>query len=337
MSIVLSLGDFIFQEMEIPEQIPFHSMQRLVVRKMVGGVRQIDAMGVDPKPIAWAGSFFPTADGLSALDRALQVKAIMDAAQPVQCSWDRLSLMVYVSDFSPDYRFARIPYTITLEVLADLTQPLSTAGQPDADSVIGDDLFSANALVPDIGDATLTSLMDAVTSATFAASSVIASAQSAVGAAVSTATSLVGAPGSVVNSILQPITAAQAQVQILAGAQDAILISVGGPVAGQGAAANVVAFDSIASATSDQLALQQLGAYLGRMQVNLQQINSSARTINVSGGNLYDIAAKEYGDASAFTQIMLANGLSDPTITGNMTLVIPPYNRVAANGGILTS
>lgn len=339
MSIVLTLGNFTFQDMEVPEVMPFHAAQRLSVKKMVGGVRQIDAMGVDPGPITWSGTFFATQYGESALQRAQAIEAIRDAGQPVNLMWDSLYYSVYISDFKPDYRAGRIPYSITVEVLQNLSTPINLATQPSVDDLVGADLNSANVYTTQVGDATLTKLMATLQTAIFAASSVIAMASS-VSVAITAVTSLVGAPPSVVNPILQALLAASARVGVLSSSADSVLVNVSGPggvVAGGTTATNVAGYEAMLAANNSQNALLPLAALLGRMQSNLQAINSSARTITVSGGNLYDIAAKEYGDASGATLIMQANGLHDPTIAGNTTLIIPPYNQAAANGGILAS
>ena len=60
-----------------------------------------------------------------------------------------------------------------------------------------------------------------------------------------------------------------------------------------------------------------------------------AITVNVSpGDDLYRLAAEYYGDASAWTLIAAANGLSDPLIQADAQLSIPAYNATRANQGI---
>lgn len=339
MSIVLTLGTFTFQDMEVPEVMPFHSSQRLSVKKMVGGVRQIDAMGVDPAPITWSGTFFPTPQGQAALDRAQAIEAIRDAGQPVNLMWDSLYYSVYVSDFRPEYRSGRIPYTITVEVLQNLSTPLNLLAQPNVDDLVAADLTSSNVYAAQIGDATLTKLMAPLQTAIFAASSVVAMASSA-SVAIGVISSLVGAPPSVINPILLALFAVTNRVNVLSSSADSVMFNVMGPggvVAGATTTTNVAGFQALLAANNSQNALVPMAGVLGRMQANLQAINSSARTITVSGGNLYDIAAKQYGDPTGATLIMQANGLHDPTITGNTTLIMPPYNQAAANGGILAS
>ncbi|MDE1139978.1 MAG: hypothetical protein PW999_10045 [Paraburkholderia tropica] len=316
----LILGDFAFQDFEIPEVLPFGGDQRLAIKKLVGGTRVIDALGPDPRPIEWSGIFFPTA-AQSALDRALTLQQMRDAAQPVALSWDELYLLVYIRTFEPEVRSGRIPYRITCEVLQDLTAPVYADALDDADDLINGDLDSANTLTSGIGDSTLTSLMSSVSSA------------------VSSVSTFVGASLSTVASVLQPINSAMQRVSALIASTDTTLASVGVPAGilpSVSIASNVTIFTAQLTACNTQTSLLQLSGLLGRMTTNLGQINSSGRTITVGGGNLFDIAAKEYGDASAWTQIAQANNLSDPTLAGVSTLIIPPYNN-GTSGGILSS
>lgn len=61
-------------------------------------------------------------------------------------------------------------------------------------------------------------------------------------------------------------------------------------------------------------------------------------TVTVSpGDDLYRLAAQYYGDATAWTLIARANGLTDPLIQTDSTLDIPAYNANQANDGILAS
>ncbi len=58
----------------------------------------------------------------------------------------------------------------------------------------------------------------------------------------------------------------------------------------------------------------------------------SARTITVSGGNLFALAAKYLNDATQWIRIARANGLRDPNVTGLQVLVIPPVDPTAGGG-----
>ena len=59
------------------------------------------------------------------------------------------------------------------------------------------------------------------------------------------------------------------------------------------------------------------------------------RTITVTGGNLFQVAAQQLGDATQWIRIAQANGLSDPMLTGLVTLMIPATDP-SAGGGIAT-
>lgn len=318
--ILLQLGDFVFQDMEVPEVIPFGGPHHLAVKKLVGGVRVVDALGPDPKPLEWSGTFWPTALGQTALDRALLVKQMADAGLPLYLTWDSLYYLVVISNFEPDYRFGRIPYRISCEVIADMTAPVYEDFEPNADDLIFGDLDLANTLSLNIGDGALSGLMGTLTTAAGAV------------------TTFVNAAASTVNTVLQPLHAVAARVTSLIGTVDRTLAAVGipgGVLPGLPALTNVASIASQITANYQQTNLLQLGALCGRMALNLKQINSSVRSITVPGGNLFDIAAREYGNATAWTIIAQANGLVDPQLAGITKLTIPPYN--GTTGGILTS
>ena len=59
-------------------------------------------------------------------------------------------------------------------------------------------------------------------------------------------------------------------------------------------------------------------------------------TITVVGGNLFQIAAQQLGDATQWNLIAALNGLSDPFLIGQMTLILPPLNP-SAGGGVAQS
>jgi hypothetical protein len=57
------------------------------------------------------------------------------------------------------------------------------------------------------------------------------------------------------------------------------------------------------------------------------------RTITIAGGNLFRIAADQLGDATQWIRIAELNGLSDPMISGVVTLLLPDPDP-GAGGGI---
>ena len=56
------------------------------------------------------------------------------------------------------------------------------------------------------------------------------------------------------------------------------------------------------------------------------------RTITVAGGNLFAIAAAELGDATQWIRIAQLNRLSDPVLSGVVTLQIPDPDPNATGG-----
>ena len=60
-----------------------------------------------------------------------------------------------------------------------------------------------------------------------------------------------------------------------------------------------------------------------------------ANMITVAGGNLYQIALIQLGDATQWVRIAALNGLSDPFLTGVVTLQIPQQD-LSQTGGILS-
>jgi nucleoid-associated protein YgaU len=60
-----------------------------------------------------------------------------------------------------------------------------------------------------------------------------------------------------------------------------------------------------------------------------------SQQITVAGGNLFQIAAQYLNDATQWLRIAQMNGLTDPILTGVVTLQIPDVNP-NAGGGIAT-
>jgi nucleoid-associated protein YgaU len=56
------------------------------------------------------------------------------------------------------------------------------------------------------------------------------------------------------------------------------------------------------------------------------------QTITVAGGNLFQLAAQYLADATQWIRIAELNGLSDPMLSGVVTLLIPDPNPNATGG-----
>ena len=55
--------------------------------------------------------------------------------------------------------------------------------------------------------------------------------------------------------------------------------------------------------------------------------------VTVAGGDLYRLALQHLGDATQWTRIAQANGLTDPVLTGLVTLKMPAADA-AQTGGV---
>lgn len=74
--------------------------------------------------------------------------------------------------------------------------------------------------------------------------------------------------------------------------------------------------------------LDRMQAILKTMLVTTEQTKGTADapTITVNNANLYDLAARFYGDAAQWTIIADANSIDDPQIYGTVTLIIPEWD-----------
>lgn len=207
----LTLGDIVFDDMEIPDAIPFGGEQMTKVHRLTGGKRVVDALGPDDMPLEWSGRFL-SPDGLA---RARALDAMRKAGVAVTLSWSELSYLVVVKRFVANFEAAwNLPYSISCEVVSDLSKPLSPDSGPSVDDMIDGDTSTLVKQGDEIGHSKLKSDIDAVRSA------------------VSKVTTFVGQVRSTVNSVLAPIAQAQATVGQLIGDIHLINTSVGGILAG---------------------------------------------------------------------------------------------------------
>ena len=56
------------------------------------------------------------------------------------------------------------------------------------------------------------------------------------------------------------------------------------------------------------------------------------RTVTVTGGSLFQLASVYLGDATQWNRIAQLNGLSDPVLTGLVTLLLPDPDATAGGG-----
>ncbi len=311
----VTLGDFEFADTEIPEVIAVGGSQRIAVHELIGGIRIIDAMGRADSALELSGLI----RGTAAVARAkyLDTLRIQGSVQPL--TWSEYSYSVIVSDFKAEYqRSYQIPYHMTLTVVADLANLTTSLTPSSIDTVMTADSGSVMGLGALISDSPLGALLGALNTA------------------ISAVASFANATQSVINSVLQPLTAVQARVSLLLAISAGTLATVtsfGGVLVSVPAAVSAQSLTAQALNIATWNALFDLQCLIGRMITNLSTVKTAPNVITVAGGNLFQIAQMEYGDAMAWTGIAKANGLTDPFLTGTVTLYIPALPD--SSGGVL--
>jgi len=117
----LKLGDFEFQHAEIPEGIPAGGNQMIHLNKFIGGKRKVLAMGRDDDDITWNGIFF----GSEASNRFKALDYLRTAGNLLTLAYLDFRYSVIIKSFTGTInKYYKIPYTITLTVIEDLSNPV---------------------------------------------------------------------------------------------------------------------------------------------------------------------------------------------------------------------
>ena len=189
--IKVQLGDFEFQTHELPESINFGGEQRCAVHEMVGGERVVDAMGRSESMISWSGLFF----GDGAVDRARFLDTLRSDGQPLDFQYGEFYYTVLIKSFEAQFqRSNKVPYTLSLLVIENLTDPVRS-------SPLGNFIDD---IMRDIQDAM--DIADAIRNPS------ISTATSLLNDAAKVLPGLKDVTQPVVNNILRPLSEAQSQV-----------------------------------------------------------------------------------------------------------------------------
>ncbi len=301
----LTLGDFIFQNSEIPQVMPFGGDQHLVRHDLVGGGRIIDAMGRSDAALEWSGIFL----GQTAVTRAKYLDGLRIAGAQLKLTWHQFAYMVVIRSFhAPFERFYKIPYTISCEVVQDLTKPVKSTTTKSILGMLQDDLALVNNLVNLIADNPLTQAVSQ-----FAAALSLLPGGSKISKGIQ-------------QKLIYPLQSAQQRTNTLIGSTNSVL------QAGS-AVGSAVGLSSQETNMQTMGNLLQLDGLLGRMNNNIGVATGGATTVPVGGGNLFDTAAKQYGDPTQWTTIANANNIADPFNVVPGTLQIPAMRDTS--GGVL--
>lgn len=326
-------GPFQFLGAEVPEQITFGGAQMLCTHRMIGGLRIVDAMGADDAPLSWSGLFLYN----GAAQRADFLNYIRSSGLQCKLTWGGRQYQVIVSEFKADYKYPfKIPFTITCEVVADETNPVSVPTDQSPTDAINQDSATATQMASNIGNSTISNLTGNVSSSL---SAVTTTAHPIANGLVSlTDTPSVGEVGpistlsasasSAISASAAPLAALQSGTQSMIATNNATIAAVpvlGQVIPGNPMAPQIAAIIAQCAAAVQMPSLYELSAVTSRMQANVALVADPAGTNQVvtGGGNLYQVAAQTYGDATRWTDIAAASGITDPMTTGFNTLTIP--------------
>lgn len=162
MDTIIQLGDFKFQNLEIPEKINFGGAQQLAQHNLIGGGRVIDAMGKNDLDITWSGLF----TGPDALTRAQQLNKMRADGKQLKLTWFNLNYDVIIQNFEAQTeRFYQVTYTLTLRVILDGTNPNSAINLIGFNEAINNDFSTADAISNEINDPRINGTMDSLATA----------------------------------------------------------------------------------------------------------------------------------------------------------------------------
>jgi hypothetical protein len=271
----LYINSIAFTSFEIPESIKAGGAQSLFKNKYPGGGRTIDAMGPDDSDISWSGIFL---DG-TAQDRCRQLDIIRRQGQQVVVIWAGYQYLAVVASFEWDFkRIWHIPYTITLAVVQDLTQPQQDSGS-DVDSQITDDTTQASSDVAStavsVDDLTATNIgmitssdIDNLSSSCTALSAATDAVNATTGSVTSVSTGTVDFQSGLSTQVNTALTASQG----LQSALDPMLSNAGNPAmfaSGTSPQNMITAITNLSVLSSATAATVDCSNVLGRTSVNI--------------------------------------------------------------------
>ena len=248
MTVILTLGGIVFQGFEIPDSIRNGGNQALVVHKLPGGARTIDAMGADDADIPWSGRF----RGANAESRARILEGYRKSGQVLLLQWSTYRYQVIVESFKPDYQQPfEIPYSINCTVVSDESAPILT-GIPGIDELIGSDLGRALGLSDSLGVAQI--------------GTALTTAQQS----INTVNTLRNAPASSITQIVGTLAAVEQAVGASITSTSGIVSSAAPISAGGNPGTMATSLSSQAAGFGQLNQLYQLSSTVTRMTKNLQ-------------------------------------------------------------------
>jgi hypothetical protein len=333
--IVLALttpaGPFVFTDAEVPENIKHGGSQALSIDRLIGGKRIVRPLGPDEDDITFSGVF-----AYQGTTRSDFLDSVRRRGDLCNLGWDNRLLLVIISAYRPDYsKPYLIGYTITFSVVSNQTAMVDAVPPVTPTQQLHMDMATLNQKTACAGIPVLSTVASSISSALTAMQGVAAP----IAKGLRPISDTIGQAGNCMNQIANEIQTATAAVaapiaQLLANTQKLITnsenvissaASFGGIIPGNPVAMSVGNYLSHLNTIVQLPVLYGISSVAARMQSNLALTGSAAtaKTVTVSGGTLYDVAAQHYGDGSKWQAIAQANGLTDPNLTGINTLTIP--------------
>lgn len=133
-------SDFDFLGFEQPESIRLGKQQSSYKHILIGGGRVIDLLGAGDPDITWTGYF----RGPGSIQRAQFLQQMAAAGTQITLTAGPFIKLVVITSFVFDYKQVfPMPYTITLQVIQDLTSPVPFLVPGDLTNTILEALIQA--------------------------------------------------------------------------------------------------------------------------------------------------------------------------------------------------
>ena len=295
-----------FPDLAQPNALEMANTQQLAVHDLIGGGRVIEALGRRMTPVSWEGVFLGVP---MAFETGLALQALASSGGSALLTWERFRFRGLISALSLSCESTfRISYKVTFMPSDDLSEPLSAQGQIPSLGGIASALQAVQTLATSLGDLQLEAQLERAVQS------------------LAQMSSLTGASQGQILTILQPANLALARTAVLLAASDAGLDPVS-PLAG------IAELQQRTAAALQSATLVSVRSGLSQVIAQLGDLTSGGAVLTVAGGDLMQIAAQTYGSALDWTTLAQANGLTDPSLTGVNSLVIPALS--SGSDGVL--
>jgi nucleoid-associated protein YgaU len=252
-------------------------------------------------------------------------------------TWESFQYTVVISEFKADFnkRFW-IQYSMSCQVVEDEVDAIPVPATPSPNDALKQDSATATQLSLQVNlqdivaavQAVGTAIVNVTNAAQPIANGLVSLNAPQIGPQVGPSSTLSVATNTAIQAARAPLAALQNAVQgAIASCEQGVeaLPSLGYIDPTQSMSGQVNALVAQCNAAAQLPSLYELNALTFRMEDNLDLVADPAgnNQIVTGGGNLYQLAAQEYGDATRWTDIADASGINDPMMTGFNTVTVP--------------